>query len=375
MYSNQPHEADRAQQNINALYDAIIRLLSKLVFQEKEKKEVQGDTSLPESPGSPRIQLESREVPAIAAAPEREAIAPAEDYQLLPGNEPIQIQIGETRIAGTLEGIQEQLAALPEAKFMALHEAVSRPALPAAAADEVEEDVIEAEIISVEVNGEQKFYQNEQGEVELNELEVEPELDELEIKQEKETPQFQVVSLGQAEQLIQQNPGDSYQEHPGLASQMPTLVAAVDKAGHLQAIPQLRSAVESTVREVEAEEIEVKELKLGDETMRTGEQLTQQDQAAVTILQQIFDRPELQGSNTFEGKRFRVEKEGDRFSVTAKDGRGEILSIGEQGVQSRLASQDFESFTKAQQILQKTPVIAPSVLSPQVRSPQVEVGD
>jgi hypothetical protein len=347
--------------------------LSKVGFHEKEKDE---NKSL-ELSDSPRIQFQSREVPAIAAAPEREAIAPGEDYQLLPGNEPIQIQIGETRIAGTLEGIQEQLAALPEAKLMALHEAVSRPALPAAAeeSEEVEEDVIEAEIISVEVNGEQKFYQNEQGEVELNELEVEPELDELEIKQEKETPQFQVVSLGQAEQLIQQNPGDSYQEHPGLASQMPTLVAAVDKAGHLQAIPQLRSAVESTVREVEAEEIEVKELKLGDETMRTGEQLTQQDQVAVATLQQIFDRPELQGSSTFEGKRFRVEKDGDRFSVTAKDGRGEILSIGEQGVQSRLESQDFESFTKAQQILQKTPVIAPSVLSPQVRSPQVEVGD
>lgn len=372
MYSNQPHEADKAQQNANTLYDALMQGLEALVFTSKERKKKTENVSFSDPTELFHAELEPTEFPQLEAAPAREAIAPGEEYQLLPGSEPIQIQIGETRIAGTLDGIREQLAALPEAKLLALHGAVSRLALPAAAeeAEAEESDVIEAEIISIEIDGEQTFYQNEQGDVQLDELGIESELNELEIEQEKETPQFQVVSLGQAEQLIQQNPGDSHQAHPELVSQMPTLVAAVDDAGHLQPTLQLRSAVESTVREVEAEEIEVKELEQGDEIMRKGEQLTQQDQAAVATLQQIFERPELQNTNTFEGKRFRVERDGDRLSVFAKDGRGEILSVGEQGVQSRLESQDFDSFVKAQQILQKAPALATPV-----RSPQVEMGD
>ncbi|HEY9644994.1 MAG TPA: hypothetical protein V6C88_01420, partial [Chroococcidiopsis sp.] len=146
---------------------------------------------------------------------------------------------------------------------------------------ETDIEVIAVEVVSVEIDGELQFYQNDQGEITINQLPEDA----------SDRSSVQGVSLAQ-----------------------------------------------------------------GDDRMRIGEQLTHQDQAAIGTLKQIFERPELQNINVFEGRRFSVERVGDRISVCAKDGRGEILSIEGQHARSRLEPQDFAAFSNAQQLLQKTPV-------------------
>ncbi|HEY9645404.1 MAG TPA: hypothetical protein V6C88_03490, partial [Chroococcidiopsis sp.] len=129
MFPVQTHEADKAQQNVNAVHEALLQILAKLGLDWQEPMPIPL-----RQPGSfLRAELEPRSLPQLNGGAGPDAIAGWDHPRPpLPGTPLIQIQIGETRLAGTLEAVNDQLAALPASTLLYLRDALNRPALPAA---------------------------------------------------------------------------------------------------------------------------------------------------------------------------------------------------------------------------------------------------
>ena len=84
-----------------------------------------------------------------------------------------------------------------------------------------------------------------------------------------------------------------------------------------------------------------------------GEQLSRDrgiavsDKAKVATAERLlqnFGQQRQAGSLTFEGQAYRYQKDGERLTVTAKDGRGTILAFGDGQLQGNLSPADRQQF-------------------------------
>jgi hypothetical protein len=69
--------------------------------------------------------------------------------------------------------------------------------------------------------------------------------------------------------------------------------------------------------------------------------------AAATTAQRLlhnFGQQQPDGSRSFEGNAYRYQQQGDRLTVSAKDGRGTILEFGGGSLQGNLSRGDRQSF-------------------------------
>jgi hypothetical protein len=167
------HSAEKVQNDINTILHTIAQFLSKIkldhvpqpvlapvelnaVLEEEPLFEVIDVEVFPEYPALPGHDpdlLEGHDPNVIAGRPSPPTIAAKAE---------IQLQIEDTYIIALLPDLRPQLEQLPTEQVTALTQAI-------ASSTPVAEDVIDAEIIDIRVNGIQCFHQ-EQGQVSVNRL-------------------------------------------------------------------------------------------------------------------------------------------------------------------------------------------------------------
>ncbi len=228
----------------------------------------------------------------------------------------MRIQIGDAIVAGALEGdLREQLSQLPPKQVAYLRQVVDPPSLPG------EVEVIEGEIVDIEIGGVSCFHHEPPKQL---------------------SPHLERISYGEAERLIGQELGESSVTHPELLVEPPVLVVEVLPDGQVEYDPRLGEQIEGLA--VAAENTEERAVPADE----AAAEISSEMRSAIETVQQFFA---LTGLQEFEGKHYRLKMAGNQLSVTAKDGRGQVLAVDGEKVVSRLEAQDFQQFEAARELL------------------------
>ncbi|MGA7932282.1 MAG: hypothetical protein WCA35_01760, partial [Kovacikia sp.] len=159
MFPVSTHTAEKVQHDINAILNAISQWLSKIKLELPQSKP---EAELP--PVQWNAELEQEPPIDLEVLPELQALS-GHDLERLEGNSPlllapVQLQIGTTQIAGFLPEIREQLEQLPPEQITAFRQAINQPA-------GTQES---GEAVDIQVDGVTVLHRNEQGQMEVNEL-------------------------------------------------------------------------------------------------------------------------------------------------------------------------------------------------------------
>lgn len=336
-----PHSAEKVQHDINSILDAIAQMLAKVGLQQlAEEKEAQQEPlqlkAELESDPLEIAEIERFDELLLLTGNDAKLLNPGPPYQLAAA--PVRIQIGETVVAGALEGdLREQLLQLPPEQVAYLRQVMEPPALPR------EAEVIDGEIVDVEIDGMPCFHHEP-----LNQL----------------APHLERIPYGEAERLMGQELGESSIAHPELLVEPPVLVVEVLPDGQVEYAPRLGAQLEGLAQAAENRE---ERAESADEAVA---ELSPEERAAAETVQQFFA---LTGLQEFEGKHYRLKMAGNQLSVEAKDGRGELLAVDGERAVSRLEAQDFQQFEVARELLtshlqlpQPSSVLAPNPYSPEI---------
>jgi hypothetical protein len=161
MFPVSSHTAEKVQNDINVIVNAIAQWLAKVKL---EWPQTEQDGELP--PVQWNAELVHEPVLDLDALPDRQTL-PSHDLGLLPGKDfwlltPVQLQIGTTTIAGLFPEVREQLNQLPPERIAALRAAIEQPT---GTRDS-------GETLEIQVNDATALRRNGQGQMEINELQA-----------------------------------------------------------------------------------------------------------------------------------------------------------------------------------------------------------
>ncbi len=321
----QPHSAEKVQHDINNILEAIARFLSRIQPSELPKKSQEDE------------QITDAEIiPEVEVLPDRNPAS-------LPGNAPhpqlepdVRLQLGSSHIAVPLPQLRQNLELLPPEQLSALAGAITP------AADH--EDVIDAEIIDIAVDGVQCFHQ-ENGQI-TNNLLLSDSLIATEICEQQ--PVTELRPVGEVEALTGQQLGDVSTLHSEVLNTAPSIQVERDQYGNIKGSTAIRAVVEPTEDKLEA-----------DAEYRIEHPLTPEAKAIVTQLHDYFERT---GEQELAGKQdYDIQADRDRILFIPKDNSAETVAI--QGDQATSTSSEridhlMVRFTAAYESLQTTEQIS-----------------
>jgi len=301
-------------------------------------------------------------------------------------NPSISIHVNGTEISGQLSDItREKLAQLSPENLQAVQSYLSgnvdtlnttgaMGAVDTAYVMDAEEvvDVIDAGVVSVQIDDAPVTAED------IHAIKTYP------------VPRLETVSIGTAEQLVGQNPGDSFAQNPEILAETPTVVALQDpETGQLTPISTTASTIEGSAKETIAQAEAATNTQQSDiagdralEVAPPGGEVAWDDiqsdralEAAVptgidqrdipTVVQptkQILASlpPGVDGQATFTGSELTLTGTPDAFQVHAP-GRGQIFAIeGGAVLQNQLTPDDLGRFQAAQQMIQDSQAIGAS---------------
>ncbi len=301
----QPHSAEKVQHDINIVLEAISRFLSRI-----------------QPPELPKKARENGQVHDAEIIPDIEVL-PSRDPASLEGNashpqlEPeVRLQLGSSYIAVPLPQLRQNLERLPPEYLSTLAGAISSSALPPAD----HQDVIEAEVIDIEVDGVQCFHQ-EYGQI-TNNLLLPDSQTTTEIN---DQPVTELCPVGEVESLTGQEIGDLSALHNEVVHQAPSIRVERDQYGNIKGSTAIRAVVEPTEDKLEA-----------DAEYRVEHPLTPEAKLVVAQLHDYFERTgekELAGRQDYD-----IQVDSDRILFIPKNSSAETVTVqGEQAISTSSA--------------------------------------
>lgn len=285
----------------------------------------------------------------------------------------IQIQIGDTQIAGTLAEVQEQFMQLPLEKIEALHQAVNQPVGTAIAGEPVMIAVDNQPVLQRDESGQMLVNQMQQsiGEPLSNiphpALPIEPTAPEAapeaggtdwqtieakatnidRVAEPAPEPHLEVLPVAQVESLTGVQLGDSSSIHDQVVQQAPSIVVSVDDEGKVKPGSYQRAAVEATEDEVEN----------GIQTESyQAQMLTPEAMAVMGSLKQHFQET---GDSFFVGQEYLFHNQADGMSLIPHDEQQEPISVVGDCIEPAIDAQQFEQlmqrFSSAYERIQVAP--------------------
>ncbi|MBE9011195.1 hypothetical protein IQ250_13350 [Pseudanabaenaceae cyanobacterium LEGE 13415] len=315
----QSHSAEKVQHDINTILEAIARFLSKIrppEVPEKSQESTQIDPNLDE----PQL-IDAELVSEMEALPysDPKLLEGATTYpELVPE---VRLQLNSLSMAVPLPQLQQSLEQLSPDRIASLAGAISYPALPPATENE--------DVIDIEVNGVQCFHQ-ENGQITVNNLlplNTSEEIRSTEVQHVRDTtittsigerqlqqPTIELRPVGEVESLIGQQLGDQSTLHHEVLQQAPAIRVERDQYGNIKGSTAIRSVVEPTEDEVEA-----------DLEYRAEHPLTPE---ATAIVAQIRDYFEKTGEQELTGRRhYDIYADDDRLLFIPRDNPADIITI------------------------------------------------
>lgn len=349
----QPHSAEKVQHDINTILEAIARFLSKVRphLPEASQEPLQIDAELEPDEN---LVIDAEVVPEIEALPyynpgllEGDAAYP----QLAPE---VRLQLNSLSMSVPLPQLQQSLEQLSPERLALLAGAIASPALTSATDHE---DVIDAEVIDIEVDGMQCFHQ-ENGRVTVNKL-LPPEIvqNNLETQQiqdavitteigelQPQQPTTELRPAGEVESLTGQQLGDLSTLHNEVLHHAPSIRVERDQYGNIKGSTAIRAVVEPTEDEVEA-----------DAEYRAEHPLTPEAKAIVAQLRNHFEQT---GEQELAGKRdYDIQTDGDHLLFIPRENPAETVTIqGDQAtsISSERIERLFVRFAAAYESLRTT---------------------
>lgn len=344
-----PHDADRAEHNIERVMQALMVMLDKIQFYLGQSEPETINEHLPVVPipieeierstaqieaGSTPLELEGHDPKLLTAGPplqiegtDPKALPPGRLLELPELKEPAQlepvqvkIQVGDSTIEGQYgDDLQAAISQLSPERLERLRQAL--------APEPDDTPAIDVEAVSVEVDG-----------ISITPEQIAPE----QMEEPPPAPRTDLLSVEE----IESRTGNDFSNSPHLGDVAPVVVQ-VDDQGRILNQTLVQQQVESRVED--AEEMDA-------EDVQQAMALEEPERAAQT-LQQFFD---VTGLERFEGERFVLQKQGDLMTITAKDGRGLLFAAqGEQVMLSNLEPQDFAQLEQGRTVMARYAEIQP----------------
>ncbi|MBD2060588.1 hypothetical protein H6F88_32100 [Oculatella sp. FACHB-28] len=349
------HSAEKVQNDINTILGAIAQLLSKVNLDYTPKPvlaPIEINAVLEAEPVFDVIDLEViPEYPALAG--HDPDLLRGSDRTLINGNPSppsievetqaeVRLQIDDTYIIALLPDLRSQLEQLSAEKVTALAEVLAYPTSSQVDA----ENIIDAEIIDVTINGKSCFHL-EQGQVIVNALLPAADLQRSEVsatqsetqriretvvtteiaEKTEDLPIVQLRPAHEAEVLIGQVLGDSSLLHHQVLQDAAPVEIVRDQYGHVKGGAAVRASVEVTEDAVETEA----------EYQTEHQPLTPQAKA---VLQALYDYFEHTGEKELSGNNdYLIEKVGNnRLRFTPYENPGEAIVVGSERIESNVTT-------------------------------------
>ena len=337
MFPVSSHTAEKVQNDINVILNAIAQWLAKVKLEWPQNKQ-NGEL--------PPVQWNAELVHDLVALPDRQAL-PRHDLDLLPGKEfwlltPVQLRIGTTTIAGLLPEVREQLNQLPPERIAALRAAIEQPTGTRGS----------GETLEIQVNDATALRPNGQGQMEINELqaELEQELSQtktikgIEFESEMATipatqseypsdylkyPRIELRPVAEVEALTGQTLSDSSSIHQQVIQRAPSVLVTVDDQGQIKPGSYLREPVEATEDQVAA----------GVESDQQ-QALTPEAIAIVKTLQTHFRET---GSEKLICANYTFKPEGDRLLVVPHNASEPVTVIQDGHIHPALEPDQYQA--------------------------------
>ncbi|MEO1147764.1 MAG: hypothetical protein AAFY26_19450 [Cyanobacteria bacterium J06638_22] len=269
----------------------------------------------------------------------------------------IQVSYEDQTYSGTLTKLKGQLQEANPLKAEALNAALQDDQHLAQISGDASAASEYTPSVEVMINGERVDQLDRQGAASLGEQANSP------------APAIEAISLGEAERLTHQNPGDSYAQNPDIATDHPTPLVLVDPKTNTS-VPLLstRAGVETVAHqstlETASEQGMWRDIKSDRalEVDRPGTLADIESDRAVSNSQSdaaIYPAQRVLGSlpgngGRFEGEHYILSGTSDNFSVFAKDGRGEIFHFQDGNTPvNHLSEQDVARFHAGTQIIEQ----------------------
>ena len=335
MFPVSSHTAEKVQNDINVILNAIAQWLAKVKL---EWPQTQQNGELP--PVQWNAELVRDPVLDLVALPDRQAL-PSHNLDLLPGKDfwlltPVQLQIGTTTIAGLLPEVREQLNQLPPERIAALRAAIEQPTGTHGS----------GETLEIQINDATVLRRNEQGQMAVNELQPGLEKELLQVKAVKDVeaetaispeypsdylkyPRIELRPVAEVEALTGQTLSDSSSIHQQVIQRAPSVLVTVDDQGQIKPGSYLREPVEATEDQVAA-------------VVESDRQqaLTPEAIAIVNTLQTHFRET---GSEELICVNYTFKSEGDRLLVVPHDDSEPVTVIQDNHIHPALESDQYQA--------------------------------